>query len=273
MKTYRGLVLAERTVGDRGKFIDLLTEENTVIEIYIRGAKKPGSSGTAATQLFSYAAFSVQERRNQYYFDSAEPICLFYHLRDTLSRLSLAMYFGELVRLSVRELHHPHENCEVLRLVLNTFHFLENGEREETLLKPLFELRLMTELGMMPDLLTCRSCGAFLPQRLYFSVEEGCFYCADCDTPHTASAPILLRAPVLQAMRHIVFADFTRLYNFHLGADNLSKLGQCAERFVQYHLNLRPDALQFYHQITATQLQTPMEESDHESTPSNTGIS
>ena len=147
MEIYRGLVLAERSAGEQGKFIDVLTEHNTVQEIYVRGAKKNSSAGLSATQLFSYATFSVQKRRNQWYLDSAEPIRIFYRLRESLSRLSLAMYFGELIRLSVREHQTPEENCFVMRLMLNTLHYLESGQRSEALLKPIFELRLMTELG------------------------------------------------------------------------------------------------------------------------------
>ena len=133
--------------------------------------------------------------------------------------------------------------------MLNTLHYLENGERSEALLKSIFELRLMTELGMMPDLLMCRSCGVFLPKRLYFSVEEGCFFCADCGAPENLRSPILLRAPVLQAMRHILFADYNRLYQFQLGQENLRALGECTERFVQYHLSLKPTALTFYQSV------------------------
>lgn len=250
MEIYRGLVLAERSAGEQGKFIDVLTEHNTVQEIYVRGAKKNSSAGLSATQLFSYATFSVQKRRNQLYLDSAEPIRIFYRLRESLSRLSLAMYFGELIRLSVREHQTPEENCFVMRLMLNTLHYLESGQRSEALLKPIFELRLMTELGMMPDLLMCRGCGVFLPKRLYFSVEKGCFFCTDCGAPDSPQEPLLLRAPVLQAMRHILFADYDRLFHFQLGAENLQMLGICTERFVQYHLSLKPKALTFYRSIT-----------------------
>ena len=122
----------------------------------------------------------------------------------------------------------------------------------------------MTELGMMPDLLMCRSCGVFLPKRLYFSVEQGCFFCTNCGAPQRDNSCILIPAAVLQAMRHIVFADFSRLFCFRLGKDNLRRLGHCTERFVQYHCSLRLDALQFYHQISAA---PPfLEESQHEST-------
>ena len=160
------------------------------------------------------------------------------------------MYFGELIRLSVREHQTPEENCFVMRLMLNTLHYLESGQRSEALLKPIFELRLMTELGMMPDLLMCRGCGVFLPKRLYFSVEKGCFFCTDCGAPDSTQEPLLLRAPVLQAMRHILFADYERLFHFQLGAENLQMLGICTERFVQYHLSLKPKALTFYRSIT-----------------------
>lgn len=250
METYKGLVLAERNAGDRGKFIDILTENNTVQEVYVRGAKKASSAATSLTQLFSYAVFSIQQRNGRVYLDSAEPIRIFYRLRESLSRLSLAMYFSELIRLSVREFRPAGETCEVMRLMLNTLHYLENGSREEGLLKPIFELRLMTELGMMPDLLMCRTCGEFLPKRLYFSVEKGCFFCTDCGAPDSPQEPLLLRAPVLQAMRHILFADYDRLFHFQLGAENLQMLGICTERFVQYHLSLKPKALTFYRSIT-----------------------
>ena len=36
MEIYQGLVLAQRTAGDRGKFIDILTEKNTMAEVYVR---------------------------------------------------------------------------------------------------------------------------------------------------------------------------------------------------------------------------------------------
>ena len=81
-----------------------------------------------------------------------------------------------------------------------------------------------------------------------------------CFLPHAKSD--LLRAPALQAMRHIVFADFQRLFHFHLGAENLASVQLCAERFVQYHLGVCPEALTFYHKITAPVLHS--EEEPHE---------
>lgn len=250
METYRGLILAQRSAGDRGKFIDMLTARSTVQEVYVRGAKKTASSGVSATQMFTYGRFSVQQCGTTYYLDSAESIRIFYRLRESLTRLSLASYFSELVQMSVREFRTPGEPCDVMRLMLNTLHFLETGTRPEEMLKPLFELRLMTELGMMPDVLMCRRCGKFLPDQLYFSVEEGYFCCKDCGVPSAQHTPVLLHVPALQAMRHIIFADFNRLYRFRLGPENLAALRQYTERFVQYHLGFPLKSLAFYHEMT-----------------------
>ena len=97
--------------GERGKFIDVLTEHNTVREIYVRGAKKNTSAGLSATQLFSYANFSIRKQQKGLYLDSAEPIRIFYRLRESLSRLSLAMYFSELVRLTSGNITTRKETC------------------------------------------------------------------------------------------------------------------------------------------------------------------
>ena len=211
-----------------------------------KNKKSPVSRKKQCTELLCYSHFVLFQNRERCFADKAEANTLFFGIRGDLEKLTLATYFAQLCCELIPE-NEP--AVEELRLMLNTLHYLENGERSEALLKSIFELRLMTELGMMPDLLMCRSCGVFLPKRLYFSVEEGCFFCADCGAPENLRSPILLRAPVLQAMRHILFADYNRLYQFQLGQENLRALGECTERFVQYHLSLKPRALTFYQSV------------------------
>ncbi len=251
METFQGIVLAERSANGQGKYIDILTQHNTVQEIYVRNAKKITSGSIAATQQFAYGNFSMEKGKTGWYLVSAEPIRIFYRLRESLTRLSLAVYFCELVRFCVKDYKNKGEQCEVLRLMLNTLHYLENGTRSEAQLKAIFELRLMTEIGMMPNVVACCFCYKYLPKQLYFSVKEGCFCCTECDV-HFArqDTTLLLSPPTLQAMRHIVFAPFDRLYNFQLGEENMRDLQQCAEAFSSYHIGQTLRTLRFYHEIT-----------------------
>ena len=43
MTTRKGFILRERQTGETGKFIDVLTAEDGVLELYVRGARKAAS--------------------------------------------------------------------------------------------------------------------------------------------------------------------------------------------------------------------------------------
>ncbi|MDE6781658.1 MAG: DNA repair protein RecO, partial [Ruminococcus sp.] len=63
MITIKGIVLKEKNVGEHGKFIDVLTAENGVIELTVKGARKINSQFLSSTQLFAYSQFCYSESR------------------------------------------------------------------------------------------------------------------------------------------------------------------------------------------------------------------
>ena len=160
------------------------------------------------------------------------------------------MYFCDLTRFTVRDLPVPQEQCEIMRLMLNTLHYLENGLCDTALLKPIFELRLMTELGMMPDILICRGAAHICRINFIFMFGTGITAVPRVLRPDPEETPIFLHAPVLQAMRHIIFADFHRLYRFSARREESRALQRCVEQFTLYHLDLVPRSLTFYYEVT-----------------------
>ena len=125
MLTIEGIVIKERSVGEQDKFIDVLTAKEGVIEISVKGAKKINSQSGSSAQLFAYSRFCIQLRKQRYYLNSAEPICIFYNLRTDIKKLSLAAYFADIVSYTIDR---QNEYGEVLRLLLNTLHYLEKDE-------------------------------------------------------------------------------------------------------------------------------------------------
>lgn len=242
MTTIEGIVLKERPFGEQDKFIDILTKDRGVMELPVRGARKINGRMSAATQLFAYSHFCFEQKRNRLYINSVEPIHIFYGLRNSLSAISLASYFADIVRSCIPELT---ESENIARLFLNTLHYLENNLRSEKLLKSIFELRLISETGFMPDVLGCRVCGDFEPQELYFSVKNGGFLCAKCC--HSLDEySFKLKLPVLQAVRHIVLADFDRLFNFRVSDNTLKRLSAFSENYIMSHLERNFNTLDFY---------------------------
>ena len=163
MTTVEGIVLKERSVGEQDKFIDILTKESGVLEISVKGAKKINGRSGSSTQLLAYSRFCIDKRGSYLYLNSAEPIHILYGLRSSLSKISLASYFADVLRSCIKP---EAQNGDIMRLMLNCLHYLETGERDEKLLKAIFELRLMSEIGYMPDIVACRSCGVFEPDEL-----------------------------------------------------------------------------------------------------------
>lgn len=245
MTTLEGIVLKERLFGEQDKFIDILTNNMGLVELSVKGARKINGKSSASTQLFAYSRFCYDENRNRFRLNSAEPIHIFYGLRNSLTAISLASYFADMLRFCMVE-KEGSEN--VLRLMLNTLHYLENGSRSEAMLKSVFELRLMSEIGFMPDILCCRECGAFEPDEIYFSVDEGGFRCTDC-VPEKSDHDHKLKLPELSAIRHIVLTDFDRLFNFRLKDENLSRLSYFTESYAAFHLERTFKTLEFYRSI------------------------
>ncbi len=241
MITVNGIVLKERAVGENGKFIDILTAENGVIELTVKGARKIDSQFLSSTQLFAYSKFCYTESGKYRFLNSTEPIRIFYNLRNSLSKVSLACYFAEILRYCAE----PQPNNDILRLFLNTLHFLEKDLRDEKMLKSIFELRLMSEIGFMPDIVGCHVCGAFEPAEAFFSVKEGCFYCKEC-LSEKSSELYKMNISVLSSIRHILLTDFDRLFNFRTSDNTMNTLSYITEKYLLFCLERNFRTLDFY---------------------------
>ena len=249
MITLEGIVLKERLVGEQDKFVDVLTREKGIVEIAVKGAKRLSGRSGSSTQLFAYSRFCINLRREQFYLDSCEPIRIFYGLREELSRISLASYFADVLKYAINE----DEDCgEVLRLMLNSLHFLEKGLRPEAMLKSIFELRLMSEIGFMPDIMGCQACGEPEPEELFFCLSDGGYFCTGCFGGDASNNYYKVRMPVLQAIRYIVLADWDRLFSFRVTDSVQKRLSAVSEAYLKTHLERGFKTLDFYKSVSGT---------------------
>ena len=194
--------------------------------------------------MFAYSEFDISDhhaRNKARVLTSVTPINIFYGLRSDLNAVALASYFAQVILYSAL----PKSGTpEILRLMLNTLHYLSEPEHDELLLKAIFELRIASLLGFQPDVVMCRECGNYLPEHLYFSVEDGCFFCDAC-----RQQGILMPAGTLQAIRYIILQDFDKIFSFRIAEHCRQPLSEFAEQFLQYHVDKKFPALEYYKQI------------------------
>jgi DNA repair protein RecO (recombination protein O) len=242
-----GLVIAERDCGETSKSVTLLTKELACIEVYVRGGRKSKKS-VSSTQLFCYAKFSLDERRDahgtvRYYYNSSEPIKLFYGIRLDAKRTALACYFAELLTYGTVS---GDNGEEVMRLTLNTLYYLDKGERSGQLLKSIFEFRLMCETGYRPDLIGCCHCYAVEDEIMHFNLKSGLIECDSCVTDRGGYYDIQFDKTLFHIVRFIALVDYDRLFNFRISDNYQNKLTEFTERYCHYCYGRNFDALDFY---------------------------
>ena len=238
--TVKGLVLSQKPFSEQDKFIDILTD-NGILEILVKGSAKVTSKSGSASQLFAYSEFDISDhhaKNKARILTQVTPINIFYGLRNNLNAVALASYFAQVILYAALP---KSATPEILRLTLNCLHYLSQPEQDELLVKAIFELRIASLLGFQPDVVMCRKCGNYLPENLYFSVENGCFYCESCN-----QEGIFMPAGTLQAVRFVILQDFEKIFSFRISENCRKPFFDFAEQFLQYHVDKKFPALEYY---------------------------
>lgn len=241
----QGLIIREQAIGESDRLVTILTGDEGVVRAFARRAKNLKDSKNSATGLLCYSKLNLYKGKERYIVNDAFPIEAFFGLREDVVRLALAQYFCSLAFEVVPEAMEAHE---YLRLVLNALHFLSSGKKSPELLKPIVELRMLSVAGYMPDLVCCAQCGAYEAERMYFKVNRGELYCADCFI-NNGDPTVALSGAALHAMRHIIYSDFEKIFSFDLKGGALSELTAAAESYTVHVLQKRPKTLDFYNSL------------------------
>lgn len=239
--TTNGIVIRERSVGENDKFIDVLTGDLGVIELSVRGVKKITGKNSSAAQLFAYSKLCLDKRGERYYLNSSEPIHIFYDIRMDMEKFALASYFCEVVLTTVTS---GQTANSVTRLFLNTLNFLTDEKYSDTLIKSIFELRLMSEIGLMPDIAMCNECCTYLTEKMYFKIRIGKLFCDKCY--NRAGDAVELSESLLHTIRYICLSDFEKLWSFKVSDEVEKQLSYITESYLISHLDRNFRTLGFY---------------------------
>lgn len=236
-------MIKESNIGEQDKLITLLTADRGVIKAYAAGAKNIKSKRAAATGLLSYASFTIDKKGENLRITEATPISLFFGAGSDIVILSLSQYFCE---LSLVIEPPPEESQDFLRLILNSLHFLTHKKTSPALIKAITELRILSTSGYMPNLVACEDCGKFEDDVMYFNLENGSIYCKECMSGINL---VPVNRTVLEAMRHIVYSKFDRLYSFTIPENDARILSNLTENYLKFQTEHRFVTLEFYNSI------------------------
>lgn len=240
-----GLIIREQNIREQDKLVTVLTRSNGIVRAFVHGAKNIKSPKSTATGLLTYSRFLIFSSRDRYIIDDAVTQEVFMSLRKNVEKLALAQYFCELLA----ELAPENDNAEeYLRLALNSLYFLCKDSRPDILIKSVFELRLLSLAGYMPDLVCCRDCACYENKSMFFLPQSGKLVCGNCISKCNERS-IQTDLGVTAAMRHCVYAEFEKLFAFSLAEKALPTLELAVEEYMTHHIEKKFGTLDFYKQM------------------------
>lgn len=243
-----GMILKQRNIGENDRILTVLSQDMGLIEVCARRSKSPKNPLTAATQVLCYSSFELYKGKASYYIaDSAEIIRPFYDLRLDVVKVALASYFAELCAAVSPTVE---TSDEILRMLLNTMHLLETERYTIGHLRPIFELRVLSLSGFMPNLVACEECAAYEAEPMYFIPADGLLCCSECFPKSSLNREdtlaIALPLSVLSAMRHIVFSDSKKVFSFKLASKAATLLYDTVQTYVSYHIDTNFKSLHIF---------------------------
>ncbi len=174
-----GIVLRRVKVSDYDKILTVLTKKAGKISVAVKGSQNPKSKLASGSHPFVYGEFSIRKSGRMSSVNSVDVYNSFYKLREDLDKLTIASYFLELVNLvSVENV----VNNRVFDLLIHHLDCIEQSKSLDDfhLIKVSFELKLLSFVGLRPELHACVNCGNTEFESPKFSAVDGGIICENC---------------------------------------------------------------------------------------------
>ncbi len=237
------IVLRRMGFGETDNILTLYSREHGLISAIAKGARKPISRLSGATEVLTCSRFALATGKSLHVVRQAEILDGFGKLRLDLGRLANGLYICELVSLSVEAGDPNSELFDLLRLGLKT---LEQARLTEFAVR-WFELRLLDSLGYMPQLSTCVVCDAPLPTRGEPLQHYGLSHChggatcpAHMGSQHAGdqielSWATLQHLQLLEQIDTLSSSEIDELPNQSVDVVNQARLAM--RQYIRYHLD------------------------------------
>lgn len=177
-RVYRAnaIVLRRINLGETDKILTLLTREKGKLSAVAKGARRPASRLSGATELFNYFRALLAVGQNLDVLTQAEVRQSFPKVRHNLEKIAAAGYMTEMADHFTEE-RLPQE--DVFDLLLSALYVL-NSQDGVGLLVTAFTLQLMAAAGYTPDFDACVRCRRPDAPLIGFSSAMGGAICRDC---------------------------------------------------------------------------------------------
>jgi DNA repair protein RecO (recombination protein O) len=250
-----GLILRSVNLGEADRLITVFTKEMGNVSAMVKSARSLKSKNMYSTQQFCYSSLVLMRRGDKYWVKEANLIESFYGLRESIESLSLAGYIVEVLSdVTVAE-----REDELLRLALNCLYALSEKKYSLEKIKAAFEIRALSIIGFMPEVLYCTDCRC-REGEFFFDILGGFIQCYECHnkaerehryTPDDGVRHIvaILSEGAKIALGYLIHSPIERIFAFNISDDDMRLLGRATEEYLVNQLERSFKSLEFYKEV------------------------
>ena len=149
-----GIIISETPYGDTSKIINVLTPNNGIVGIMIKGARTLKSPFCASTGNITLAKFYIKYNKDKLsYLNDISIINNFRRIKTNPVLIAYASYFIELIK----ELNKQNQE-NLYQLLKASLIKLDNGLNPKAL-KIILEIKILVNIGVEPNFTECTECG------------------------------------------------------------------------------------------------------------------
>lgn len=170
-----GIIIFKKDFGESDRIFHIFTQHEGKLEVIAKNIRN-GSKRAGHLELFNYGKFFLYKSKNHYYLNQCETIHEFPLLKSSLDSIGTAYLSAELLdKLTPLEDPHP----ELYSTILYFLKTLESSPKNDLALLT-FKIKLMADLGLLPEILECAECKTKLAPLLTYIPKEHRYYCGNC---------------------------------------------------------------------------------------------
>lgn len=244
--TVRGIVIKTVNIGESDRIITLLTPDNGLLSVSVKGARRTKSGFVACSQFLCYGEYTIARGRAHCFLKSANINRSFFEIGNDIERLTYASHMVDIAYDAAQE-DQPAE--DILNLLLNSLHLLCLGKIHLELLTAIYEIRILTLLGHVPFTEGCIVCGRKDSPTFSFSFKKGGFLCDKSFCTETDSNNFKMISGTANALYYITHSQPQKLFKFNVSNEVQEQLKYIARRFINEQFDANYKKLDFLNSI------------------------
>lgn len=235
IQTTDAVILRSNIFRETSQLLTFLTQDFGKIHTLAKGVRNRPDRFGSTFELFSCnrIVFYERNRSGLQLLSQCDLIDPFPPIRPSLEKTACALYFIELVD---RMTAWGDRNKRLYSFLLEGLRQLSKEIRIREMTR-IFEVKLLSLSGLMPEVSRCQRCGGKGGEPFVFSFRKGGILCASCLSGEDPALP--LSRGTLASLQHIASSPWERASRIRISQKAHAELEEILRRFIDFHLDER----------------------------------